>query len=741
MHRTTRTRRSLSPIVALHTVLLGLPSCYSSVSRTDLPPTIPRDNVKVVPPEELAQIRNISAEGAIQIAPTAWWDEVQVDDVLVMVASEHTPEGMLRRVQGRRASGVDLVLDTSQSVLTDVFSEGHLELDVPLSKSPVDEVLFAEEGVTLVTPAVPLQDTGVNFREISGSKDFTVDFLDVKLLDLDGNNSTKDDRVMLNGSLSTSFSMLLDVDLGFLTIDRMEANFDATAQCDFSIVAAPELSKSADKVLYTAKLSPITIAVAGVPVVIVPTVDIVAHIDVSLSGSGVSFNSQATLHTYASAQYDGKWSYTPPPDPPEWTLTNSLQVLSADSLTAQVQIGPRITTKLYSAAGPSVSVFGYLRLAVEDTMWALFGGLNGELGFVFKIGSWDWLDLSASWDFKLDKEKKLAEGALGGKTCGNGLIDGNEQCDGAQLKGASCTSLGAGAGTLVCSPLCIYDTSGCAGAKCGDGTKDPGEECDSSLGGMTCTDLKHGGGTLLCSETCQFDESQCCESVCTPGETMCAAKTMFTCDAVVDGCYGWDGGVACAFDCDGNKCLNQACGDAVQQAPEECDAADFGPSSCQTFGFDGGSLQCTPDCKIDQSSCCNDGLTILNAAYPAYTSAGQGCAVNGGLTLQVSAEMFPNDKIRFHVKKSDNTQWGAAADLRLYVGTGPTCGNPLNNEKGNPVPVTIGQTIQTIDLPIAPYDGAWAEGEIKEFWVGKTESGFEAGRASGTVQVKRNACQ
>jgi hypothetical protein len=45
----------------------------------------------------------------------------------------------------------------------------------------------------------------------------------------------------------------------------------------------------------------------------------------------------------------------------------------------------------------------------------------------------------------------------GSAPCGNG-----GSCDPNNLGGASCTSLGLGAGTLVCDPLtCMYDTSMC----------------------------------------------------------------------------------------------------------------------------------------------------------------------------------------------------------------------------------------------------------------------------------------
>ena len=54
----------------------------------------------------------------------------------------------------------------------------------------------------------------------------------------------------------------------------------------------------------------------------------------------------------------------------------------------------------------------------------------------------------------------------GCSSCGNGRIDAGEQCDGAMLGGATCTSLGMGfsGGTLRCGAGCRYDTAMCAAA-------------------------------------------------------------------------------------------------------------------------------------------------------------------------------------------------------------------------------------------------------------------------------------
>jgi hypothetical protein len=48
--------------------------------------------------------------------------------------------------------------------------------------------------------------------------------------------------------------------------------------------------------------------------------------------------------------------------------------------------------------------------------------------------------------------------------CGNGRVDALEQCDGYDLLGETCASLGAGTGTLSCSPTaCVFDISMCSG--------------------------------------------------------------------------------------------------------------------------------------------------------------------------------------------------------------------------------------------------------------------------------------
>ena len=68
--------------------------------------------------------------------------------------------------------------------------------------------------------------------------------------------------------------------------------------------------------------------------------------------------------------------------------------------------------------------------------------------------------------------------------CGNGKVEGTEQCDGSALNGASCQSLGLGTGTVSCTSNCTFDTSYCME-----------DSSSSSTGEGTTTSVTTGEGT------------------------------------------------------------------------------------------------------------------------------------------------------------------------------------------------------------------------------------------------------
>ncbi|NQY91856.1 MAG: hypothetical protein HRT46_09380 [Deltaproteobacteria bacterium] len=105
--------------------------------------------------------------------------------------------------------------------------------------------------------------------------------------------------------------------------------------------------------------------------------------------------------------------------------------------------------------------------------------------------------------------------ALVADNCGNGAIDSGEQCDGVNLAGQDCVSLGYLAGTLACGGDCLFDTSACSNSICGNGLIEGSEQCDgANLGGQDCAGLGYVAGTLACDGGCSFDTSSCAGPVC-----------------------------------------------------------------------------------------------------------------------------------------------------------------------------------------------------------------------------------
>jgi len=97
--------------------------------------------------------------------------------------------------------------------------------------------------------------------------------------------------------------------------------------------------------------------------------------------------------------------------------------------------------------------------------------------------------------------------------CGDGLIVHEEQCDGVNLDEQSCQSLGWYDGELACTAACTIDLSSCeAEGRCGDGIIQGShdEVCDGDeLDGRSCASLGQWSGQLLCDACAALDESGC----------------------------------------------------------------------------------------------------------------------------------------------------------------------------------------------------------------------------------------
>jgi 6-phosphogluconolactonase (cycloisomerase 2 family) len=167
--------------------------------------------------------------------------------------------------------------------------------------------------------------------------------------------------------------------------------------------------------------------------------------------------------------------------------------------------------------------------------------------------------------------------------CGNGAVDGSEQCDGADLNGADCTDVGFDAGTLGCNSACLFDTFNCIIYICGNNGIDPGEFCDGTdLSGADCASEGFPlGGELGCTASCD--------------------------------------------DYDLSGCLTQLCGNDTIEGTEVCDGSALAGDSCAAHGFAGGDLTCNAGCTNVTYAACSPGNAqftyVVNDSAPNSITA------------------------------------------------------------------------------------------------------------------------
>ena len=141
------------------------------------------------------------------------------------------------------------------------------------------------------------------------------------------------------------------------------------------------------------------------------------------------------------------------------------------------------------------------------------------------------------------------------RVCGNGVAEGDEECDLTDLRSNICADLVTGSsGTLSCTAYCRFDTSGCR--MCGDGVRNFGEGCDCGTDPLwlphDCTDI-NGGPNANCDTHCQ-KLAYCGDGVVDTGEECdCGENPM----NLPVGCDDINGGpnANCGSDCMAGACV------------------------------------------------------------------------------------------------------------------------------------------------------------------------------------------
>jgi len=214
---------------------------------------------------------------------------------------------------------------------------------------------------------------------------------------------------------------------------------------------------------------------------------------------------------------------------------------------------------------------------------------------------------------------------IGSQFCGNGQLEGWEECDGTSLP---CV-VGGYPGEKGCVDCLLSDA--CVKIPvCGDEYTDPLEECDGF--GQGCTVGLYGGFSSCVN--CQY-------SSCDIGGQACGNNILEgqeECDGNNISCYisvgNYLGERECLADCsDWGSCQSDLeCGDGIVNGNEACDKNGPSQACNDPNGYEGGEQFCKNDCSgygaCSSNLSCNDG-TLSSPPELCEINDNQICEING----------------------------------------------------------------------------------------------------------------
>ena len=345
-------------------------------------PTIIPETTKVVEEETIQEIASITEDQSTIIFKTSTpqLEELIPGDIIVMGVTEHTPEGLLRKVKNITKGGKgssEIVVETEFASLEEAIEQGEFYFNEALKAEDAKEPVCYVKGIEFIRD---------KFSKIQ-LLEFTYN-INAIIYDEDNNPNTEEDNITLTGQISFDYNVLLSgkiiffqlKELNFQNIVEVEKNLGVT------VGGSVELF-SYEKVLFTQDLGIKVISIGCCfPVVLHPKINISANVDGEIFAELTAEVTDTDIYT-AGIQFDnGSWqpissheNYFSPP---------SLLLSTGGSVTFGV--GPELECKVDGVVGPycKTTLYGKVIADIyENPWWKIYVGIIAKAGVKIEIFS------------------------------------------------------------------------------------------------------------------------------------------------------------------------------------------------------------------------------------------------------------------------------------------------------------------------------------------------------------------
>ncbi len=374
-------RSLLVAIIMLWTLGCGGEDTTESPDPPDDAENIPAEEVRVLDEDARTSVRSFSFSvednaGEVRVdADAAFASELSEGRILASrPIAEAAPSGFLQRVTSVREEGDEVVAQTRQATIAESFERADFELERDIDPDDIEAMQPLAPGVSVQTRRQGVGSTAsISFDEV--------------LFDTDGDNSTTNDQLTLNGEVAfeAAFDTAIQVRQfklrQFLFAVELEESVDLEIEGDFNQADIEKRKKVAETNLKT-----ITFQIGPVPVVIRIDLFVYIGVDGTVTAEVRASASQST-NVRVGVEYtdDDGWRGISSTDsdfdvpPPEFSLSD---------INARGYARPQLEIKLYGVAGPFVFAEPYVRfdaMLYRSPYWELYGGLQLGAGFLVQL--------------------------------------------------------------------------------------------------------------------------------------------------------------------------------------------------------------------------------------------------------------------------------------------------------------------------------------------------------------------
>jgi hypothetical protein len=310
-------------------------------------------NVVFLGSEELALLKEVTDNQIVFSDKTGEIENIADHSILVMGVSEKTPYGLLRKVNNIQNNGTDIVLTTSDALLSDAVKEGTIKLQEKLLEK--DFKLKSKVGGVLVK-----------------GPDKSFDGLAVTLDNLEiFKNGTNIAR--LNGAIGISPEIDMTIEIRFNEITEIDIVTTLNKIDEVTVTSNGAFNGEQEIVAAEFIHSPIIID----SLVFVPEVTIFCGYNGTISCEVSSGVRQDRVITSKMNYQLSKWSE----DPLDYTENfDFLKPVVTDNSDLEIFSGPEINLNLFGVPVQTVKATGFYSLEAEKTgspLWKLFIGNDG----------------------------------------------------------------------------------------------------------------------------------------------------------------------------------------------------------------------------------------------------------------------------------------------------------------------------------------------------------------------------